>query len=1464
MAALQTGVFENGRWVTRRVNIHEILQENERREARERQPEPRQQQQLHHQPEPPVLGLLSRTILRSPVINWIIPARVRHREKNDVVFIGEDFIHIKEILSDGHLRHVASKADFGSHIRAARVFGEPRKFIHPPMIEQPQSPMEIDYTEVIPPQILVLTLESQELIFLFAHQNPDGTIDFWSSAVPLDANRSFLEQPGKHLAVDPRSRAVAVAASESTIFIYTAKTMNNLRDNFSASTDNWTPIKAELPVVVPGIILKMEFLYPEPGDKHHVILLVIYTRDRKTRMTCYEWDHQQGLKFVRRVVEGFPLHKNQQLPLLLIPLQHGPSFMLVGEKEIYLHQEIMTGNPTRSAVALASDEGPRYPGNSRRLPVWTSWARTGRNWIWNGKPEENFYLVREDGVVHYMQVNSRSGALTSKAGHFQCNVNTAFASLDVGFYLDTPDVLVAAGDMSPGEIVKIGQWRDEISFNERISSPKTRAQVMEPDFISAIPNWGPTMDMALAEPSNGRSSIAGSRSKVLTTAGRAPYGAVTELRVGIEAKLGFTFASSELSGVTGLWTLSDASHDGVFFLLSFPSSTILLRLFQDASDPQVDFDEDSSGIDFSNETLLSEPIDEEMAIQITSRTIVVLDTTSSAQALPRKGFWELPSEQTVIAATSCPELSAVYLAVRTEEGLTIQPAVIADRDGEAKFSWLPTTQLHDDPTCLQVLEFHMGHVLLVASTDGLIRLYAIGQDGGLGLLIASHQIDQSSTQTSLAACQSAVLLSSTQFDPSKSNDMTLVCGLRNGDLYSIEVHCANNANGIKLENGASTEPTAAKSLSWTIAFGGSTRTKFGQTPATVIKDGGEESTVAFATCGPEFCRLDYSKGRETGLEINNVWFTDRNQPALQQGPVSAVCRIPRQPHLTRDLGNALVCIAGNAFLVAQLAQKKQAVPRHLPIKGTPHRVVYSQFLKASFVATTENFPASGYRVAHCYVKMVEDGCEDTCTAGYALAPGSRVNSMMEWVLTGENGKKHAMIAVGTTESDGRSGRLTILQRRVETDAVYLTAAKEIDFKSTVYSLASYGDASLVVCFGTKVRIYRYQSQSPRFRLSCEHELPSPGVQITTCEPIIHITTAQDSLMAFKLNSTGAADNSEAETLRFETFFTDRQARQASCHLPLTLPHSATSHNPASNGTHDTTNPTAPSTPSTLVLVADKSASITGLLQPATRTYQTAAPTIFEAALPRSVTRLRRPARSTMKPPYRQAAVPGILVNDIVGSASDGTLFGFSILHERVWRLLRFLQGLCRAEDRRVMEARPGSGRGPGVAQVLLQHQQLQFRKARDASTDMDAMDVDGEDDVRSSGGGGGGKSTTSLMREADPDRDAPGLRRKTAYHVDGDALARFLEGRGGHARLRRLVGEVEGPEGAEVRRRFCELVARAFGDENASATTTTGRAGVGVALGGPVGGGPETESVRLERDVARVLAWLRDVLEPAV
>ena len=36
----------------------------------------------------PTMGILTRTVMGSPIVRWIIPARIRNKQKNDVVFIG--------------------------------------------------------------------------------------------------------------------------------------------------------------------------------------------------------------------------------------------------------------------------------------------------------------------------------------------------------------------------------------------------------------------------------------------------------------------------------------------------------------------------------------------------------------------------------------------------------------------------------------------------------------------------------------------------------------------------------------------------------------------------------------------------------------------------------------------------------------------------------------------------------------------------------------------------------------------------------------------------------------------------------------------------------------------------------------------------------------------------------------------------------------------------------------------------------------------------------------------------------------------------------------------------------------------------------------------------------------------------------------------------------------------------------
>jgi hypothetical protein len=125
-------------------------------------------------------------------------------------------------------------------------------------------------------------------------------------------------------------------------------------------------------------------------------------------------------------------------------------------------------------------------------------------------------------------------------------------------------------------------------------------------------------------------------------------------------------------------------------------------------------------------------------------------------------------------------------------------------------------------------------------------------------------------------------------------------------------------------------------------------------------------------------------------------------------------------------------------------------------------------------------------------------------------------------------------------------------------------------------------------------------------------------------------------------------------------------------------------------------------PRTLILVSDKSCSLAGLLQPSQPTLSNAAPTLFEASLTRCVTRLRR---GSIRPPWRRhypksfatselralqhdlsdpkdlparPPVVGILADDILGTAVDGTLFAFSILDTPAWSMLKFLETLITA------------------------------------------------------------------------------------------------------------------------------------------------------------------------------------------
>lgn len=78
--SFETQVLVDRVYVTKRVRLEDILKRNEKKSREETEVK-----EVRHAPQ---YGVLTRTVLPSPAFNWIVPARIRHGEKNDVVFVG--------------------------------------------------------------------------------------------------------------------------------------------------------------------------------------------------------------------------------------------------------------------------------------------------------------------------------------------------------------------------------------------------------------------------------------------------------------------------------------------------------------------------------------------------------------------------------------------------------------------------------------------------------------------------------------------------------------------------------------------------------------------------------------------------------------------------------------------------------------------------------------------------------------------------------------------------------------------------------------------------------------------------------------------------------------------------------------------------------------------------------------------------------------------------------------------------------------------------------------------------------------------------------------------------------------------------------------------------------------------------------------------------------------------------------
>lgn len=77
--SIQTNVLEHGEWVTRTLTADELMRDQgTSRRGIGRQPPSK----------PPMCGLLTRTIMDSPVVLWTLPIKIRPSNQNDIALIG--------------------------------------------------------------------------------------------------------------------------------------------------------------------------------------------------------------------------------------------------------------------------------------------------------------------------------------------------------------------------------------------------------------------------------------------------------------------------------------------------------------------------------------------------------------------------------------------------------------------------------------------------------------------------------------------------------------------------------------------------------------------------------------------------------------------------------------------------------------------------------------------------------------------------------------------------------------------------------------------------------------------------------------------------------------------------------------------------------------------------------------------------------------------------------------------------------------------------------------------------------------------------------------------------------------------------------------------------------------------------------------------------------------------------------
>jgi hypothetical protein len=1184
------------------------------------------------QPPAATVGVLTKTIVRSPVCKFILHARVRHPDLNDVVFVGEDFVHVKQVKRSGdlcHLEHVATKDDFGTRIKAAKTFT-----VDPNSTQDEDDFIKTELADsqtkrantALPPQFVVLTLESDDLLFLYLKDDGTGVLEFVHQPCPMPSYDSAIHQTGDHLAIDPSSRALAVAANEREVIIYSSKTTEQLHHELGTNHPDWCPVSSQRPLAVNGVIQHLEFLHPPDNDPDHIILLVILIDQRRTKALWIDWYGNTQLRHAS-VHPAQPIDAPRTVSNLLIPVRDAAFLMITGS-EMKLHKDVLSGS-MRSLSLDPIVEKSTSPGQSSRKPIWTSWCRPLRN---RTMQDDVFYLIREDGLVLLIIITDIDTIHTTHAGNIGCHAGSAFASL--GDPSD-PDILAVIGDMSNGQVVHMGNWPSPVRITER-----SRVETMEMQPNITLPNWTPSIEMVVSKLSQTHSRTSRISNSVFVTSGRQPHGAITELRKGFEAISTTYFEIGDLRSTIGAWVLPNISTGSILILLSTPSSTRLIDL-----GPNLEVDElDTAVMALDQCTLTAAILDNGHLVQVCERTICTSANISAN--FEDQSRWDAEAGNPIVAAAIEPSQNCVVVAQRGSdhpELLVFRHRVHqADDESDATDEGLQSLSpiiLPEEPICLATTVYHGRIIGIISTTEGNIQLFTVSL-GTRPVISLCGTLQIVEDRQSL--CDHLALLHPASTDGKSSHDLLAVCGLRDGSIVSVMIKTANAS----------------------LAFGGMNNTEFGQ-ETTRLSRHADEPGRAYALSGLSTCVLTWDETTSCSLNFESLWVSDKSRPELSQGPVTAINMTPSSDYLSAAVGslaNHLVVVSASEVCFAAVGQEITTIPRQIEVTGTPDRLIYAEqqrsLICASMCTGVRSFPSNMRNSQPKEQRQIWPVIDfipadkDNVSFTFDLQPGERVYALAEWSFQ-HNGKWYSSIMVGgsyTRKSGGLKGRIAFLQPSIRNwEIVDVKEARSTNFDDPVYALALFDEVTYVACTGTKVVASRFDTEERKWETICApFRLSHPGTSVSVSGTLIYVSAANEGLITLRLENLPSQDEDESYSHRLTLVAQPPRSSQSLSHTVLPL-------------TPDTN----------IALLSTQDRLLLGLTSPSPDSsgpHRTRL--LFEAQLPRSIASIRQ---GPTRPPWRPNPSSGVFTSDLVGLSSDGSMTGIGLIDKRLWRRLFWLQ-----------------------------------------------------------------------------------------------------------------------------------------------------------------------------------------------